>query len=402
MLLLCRFFRSLCLLGLSLGFLACFTSSFADLAQAQLLKNPNKIQKKTYNKSLQPLPMHPVEEVWSMFVLPKYFGENENGLLIFRPGKKITGVYRVIDDKLRYLKRMKPWAYIGEATTMQLHGETRIVVGYEYRIVDEKKKWLEKDSVLVIAYDRELDKYEELFYARTPVPTINFLKELDGKLWLNYFHEEDFSKGGYFENLGPKKWKFKRVFAGWKQDTIDIVKGLVAVGSKYSDDSERAKELVLFKNEEWLPLPSKRGVQSLGFGQMDSDPELEIVLADSLPNSRDKRGRPELSYIDFDSQSQTYSRVQIDKIGRTQREFRHVYPFTHKNKPRLLVRGDLYIDLYTRDGDKWSRDRIYSRKDRNSEARLEAVVLTNTDKDLIFTILDDTEAMLYRYVGEKG
>lgn len=380
------------------------TSEIA-LAQnaATTTSSPNiKLRKKEppppYFKILSPFKMFPIENVFSMHLLPKYYGDKRDGVLLFRPKLKLTGVYKLKKDRLRYLKRMVPRAFIAQATTFEYKGEKRLVVGYEFH-AKEENKWKEREMVLFTIYDRDLNKSSDIFEKISSTPKVNFMKQQKEKLWINYFHENDFSQGGFITR-DPTGWKFTKSFEGWRQDSADIDNDEVIVGSRYSDDQERAKELRMFKNRSWHSLPSERGVNFVRYFQLDGDPELEIAMIDGLPNTADKRGRPQLAYVDLDKTSGEYVRHKIDDIGRTQGEFKSILAFDYLNKKRLLVTGDLYIDVYIFKDNKWERTRLYRRKDRNSEANLQALPITNEEGKLAFLILDDTEVMMYWYLGE--
>lgn len=370
---------------------------FVTQASAQNITTRLKEPPPPYFKILTPFKMLPVEDVYSLHLLENYFGAGDNGVLFFRPKIKLTGIYRLKEGRLRYLKRMVPRAFIAKVTTLTYKDETRLAIGYEFH-ASEETKWKERQMVLFTIYDRELNKSVDIFERTSSTPKVNYLKELDGKLWINFFHEDGFSQGGYLTKE-PDGWKFTKTFSGWKQDSLDINKDVVIVGSRYSDDQERAKELRMYKDRSWHSLPSQRGVNFVSFFQLDQDPELEIAISDGLPNSADKRGRPEIAYLDMNAATGEYKRYKIDGISRSQNEFKEITPFDYAGKKRLLVRGDLYIDLYTYNY-KWDRERLYRRKDRNSAANLQALPLVTMEGKLAFVILDDTEVMAYDYLGK--
>ena len=378
-----------------------FIISNLALAQTPNQPIPLRLRKKEppppHFKVLSPFKMFPIENVFSIHLLKNYYGK-EDGLLLFRPKLKLTGIYKLKEEKLRYLKRMAPRAFIARAETFTYKGETRLVLGYEFH-AKEENKWKEREMVIFTIYDRELNKSKDIFERISSTPKVNFMKQQDEKLWINYFHENDFSQGGFLSKT-TEGWKFTKTFDGWKQDSVDIDNGAIIVGSRYSDDQERAKELRMFKDRVWTSLPSEKGVNFVRYFQFDNDPELEIVMIDGLPNTADKRARPQLAYVN--KVNGEYQRFKIDDIGRSQTDFREVQPFDFHNKKYLLVTGDLYIDLYSFENNKWNRKRLYRRKDRNSEAKLQTQPLISKEGKLAFAILDDTEVMMYWYLSESS
>src|SRR5262249_31139161 len=163
------------------------------------------------------------------------------------------------------VRREEPWAYVAKAVTYVYHGEKRVLVGYEYsRTLEEfdfpKGQKSPKDKIKLVAYDDNLDNPIPLFEAFTTHGRINCLRLLDERLFVQFFHSEDYAKGGFLEEGADGSMALKRLVAGKQQTSIDVFGDQIVIGSASPDNELRANELQLYRDTDFVNLPANRGV----------------------------------------------------------------------------------------------------------------------------------------------
>jgi hypothetical protein len=345
-----------------------------------------------------PLNAKPIEDVTSMFDLGDFFPDGSRGVLIFRIPEKIIGLYKYTGERLALLDRAEPLAYFEHAYALPQRYGASIAIAYEYgRFVKEvQNRRRPEKKIAVVLYDRNLDNphliYEERVLARTDV---TFLGGYQEKLFVNFFHDEEFTKGGYLLPQENGSWKFKRMVAGLRLEHIALHGDKIIAGSPFSDLGERSRELRLYRNDEWTELGSVRGVNTVEFAELDADPEPEIVVADGLANIRQKRRRPQIGVLDYDARKGSYQRVLSKKMSGLQGSLRKIVPFVVDSVPYVLGVGDEYIELYYPQKD-WRRRIVYRRNINAVRDDIDVLYLGTEEGQATLAVLEDSVVRLMR------
>ncbi len=347
---------------------------------------------------LKPLKAKPIEDVTSMYDLGEFFPDGSRGVLLFRIPEKIIGLYKYNGERLALLDRAEPWAYFEHAYALPQKYGSNIAIAYEYgRFVKEvQHKRKPQKKIAVVLYDRKLDNprviYEERVLARTDV---TYLGGNGGRIFVNFFHDEEFTKGGYLLRQKDRSWKFKRMVAGLRLEHIALFEDIIVAGSPFSDLGERSRELRLFRDDEWSELGSVRGVNTVEFAELDGDSEPEIIVADGLANIRQKRRRPQIGVLDYSPSKRKYIRVLSKKMKGLQGSLRKLLPFAVDGVPYVLGVGEEYIELYYPRKD-WRRRIVYRRNVNAVRDDIDVLYLGTEQGQTTLAVLEDSVLTLMR------
>ena len=340
-------------------------------------------------------------DVTTFHLLPSVIKDDTPGVLVYSGPLNSLGIFALESGRLRELKRGDPRAYVGKAAVFSHSGSKKIAVAYEYGRAGAKAKRKYRNKVKVLLYNTDLQRPEVIFDQDTlGSALVTHLESVEDKLFINFYHSDSYTTGGFIAQSEQGKWGFRRHITGRERRGIDFNSSDILVSSPYSDDDERGHSLQLYRGAAAIELEALRGVSTAKFAQLDDDAELEIIACDGLPNKMQKRVNTRLVVYDYNTDTDRYTARLVSKVQNLQGSIQKMEMIKTPKGQLLLAAGRQFLNAYL-PADNWQRKQVYRKDRRYIKKKLDFAVLKTSQENLILAVQDGPELKVFRVALDK-
>jgi hypothetical protein len=207
---------------------------------------------------------------------------------------------------------------------------------------------------------------------------INTIIWRDGKLWLNFFTSKYITAIGYLTPTQTGDWKFTELTSVRMGDSLDVVGDLTFVGRSYGDIQGQDGDLLLFKGNERVLLPSYRGVRSVRVvGDVVNH---RVFIGDGWHMNYGQLAQGRLSVVSRRPEDSRYT-LQILDYDPSTTDFRRLIPFRTSGREHIAALGSSSVVVYDQQG-VLAKKTLYEQTSQTNLMDM-TVVQTSPDKALM-------------------